>query len=142
MFQDQIPFLTLPPYLFAPTFNLKSLFDFSSSSLLFMFQIFSILALPCLIAAPALKPSVQLHLHMENNLDGKEENLHHVDNNQLEKQPSRFLARKAPRNPVKDTHTPKFSHIVVVGGSLPFHNEKAALQTPHTVTTVLGWFSI
>ena len=111
-----------------------------------MFQIFStLLTLPCLIVAPALKPPVQLHLHMENNSVGKEENLHHVDNNQ--KQPSHFLVRKAAgrfgkRKPsVKDTHTPAFSHIVVVGGSLPFHNETAGLHTPHTVTLVLRWFS-
>ena len=91
-----------------------------------MFQIFSTVALPCLITAPPLKPSVQLHLHIDNN-------------NSIEKQPTYFLARKPPsrlfgRKPVKDTHTPDFSHIVVVGGSLLFHNETAGLQTPHTVT--------
>ena len=87
-----------------------------------MFQIFSTVALPCLITAPALKPSVQLHLHIDNN-------------NSIEKQPTYFLARKPPsRKPVKDTHTPDFSHIVVVGGSLLFHNETAGLQTPQTVT--------
>jgi len=98
-----------------------------------MFQIFSTFALSCLIVAPAPKPPVQLHLHMEKNSVGKEENLHHVNNNQ----PSHFLVRKADsqfdkKPSVKDTHTPAFSHIVTLGGSLPFHNETAGLHTPHT----------
>ena len=76
---------------------------------IFMFQIFSTLALSCLLTVQAPLPPAQLHLH-------------------LERHPSQ---RNSARSQERDGYLRAQDHLL-------FPNEAAGLQTPHTVI-FLSW---